>query len=104
MFRRPQIAMIMAMRFASHVVLDVIQHEPDIRLVPWLAHPTLGLNLAGNPWADFAVETPLSLACWAYYRGGIRLLIVLVLFNVSNLPLMLAGEGAATVHGRTSPS
>jgi hypothetical protein len=94
--RRPQIATVFGWVFASHIVLDVIQHEPNIRIVPWLAHPALGLNLQVSPWLDFAVETAFSLGCWAYYRGGRKLLAALLALNVSNLPLMLAGEGGAS--------
>jgi hypothetical protein len=96
LFRRPQLAAIFGWIAASHVVLDVIQHEPNIRLVPWLAHPVLGLNLQANPWLDFAVETTFGVACWAYYRGSGKLLAAILALNVLNLPLMLAGEGGAS--------
>jgi hypothetical protein len=95
-FRRPQLAAISGWIAASHIVLDVLQHEPNIRLVPWLAHPVLGLNLQANPWLDFAVETAFSVACWAYYRGSRKLLAAILALNVLNLPLMLAGEGGAS--------
>jgi len=95
-FRRPQLAAIFGWIAASHIVLDVIQHEPNIRLVPWLTHPVLGLNLQADPWLDFAVETAFSAACWAYYRGTRRLLAAILALNVLNLPLMLAGEGGAS--------
>lgn len=93
---RPQIAAVFGWVTASHVVLDVIQHEPNIRIAPWLAHPTIGLNLQASPWLDFAVETALSIGCWAYYRGGRKLLAAILALNVANLPLMLAGEGGAS--------
>lgn len=95
-FQRPQLAAIFGWVAASHIVLDVIQHEPNIRLLPWLGHPVLGLNLQANPWLDFAVETAFSVACWAYYRGSRKLLAVILALNVLNLPLMLAGEGGAS--------
>ena len=95
-FRRPEIATVFGLVFASHVVLDVVQHEPDMRLVPWLAHPALGLNLTSRPLLDFVVETAFSVACWAYYRGSSRLLAGLLALNVLNLPMMLAGEGGAS--------
>ncbi|MGZ4550394.1 MAG: hypothetical protein ACXVF0_12885 [Blastococcus sp.] len=95
-FRRPQIAAVFGWVAASHIVLDVIQHEPNIRLVPWLAHPVLGLNLQANPWLDFAIETALCIGCWAHYRGSRKLLVAILALNVLNLPLMLAGEGGAS--------
>lgn len=95
-FHKPQIAAVFGWVAASHIVLDVIQHEPNIRLVPWLAHPVLGLNLQANPWLDCAIETALCIGCWAYYRGSRKLLIAILVLNVLNLPLMLAGEGGAS--------
>jgi hypothetical protein len=96
LFGRQQIATVFGLVFASHVVLDVIQHESNIRLVPWLAHPAIGLNLTVHPLLDFAVETAFSVACWAYYRGTRTLLIAILALNLTNLPLMLAGDGAAS--------
>ena len=93
---RPQIAAVFGWVTASHVVLDVIQHEPNIRIAPWLAHPTIGLNLQASPWLDFAVETAFSVGCSAFFRGGRKLLAAIVASNVGNLPLMLAGEGGAS--------
>jgi len=95
-FRRPQLAAVFGWVAASHIVLDVIQHEPNIRLVPWLAHPVLGLNLQASPWLDLAVETAFCVGCWAYYRGSRKLLAAILVLNVLNLPLMLAGEGSAS--------
>jgi hypothetical protein len=94
--RRPEIATVFGWVTASHIALDVVQHEPNIRLVPWLAQPVLGLNLQASPWLDFPIETAFSVACWAYYRGTWKLLVAIVALNVANLPLMLAGEGAAS--------
>jgi hypothetical protein len=95
-FGRPQLAAVFGWVGASHIVLDLIQHEPNIRLVPWLAHPTLGLNLQASPWLDFAVETAFCVGCWAFYRGSRKLLAAILLLNVLNLPLMLGGEGGAS--------
>jgi hypothetical protein len=95
-FKRRDVATVFGLVFASHIVLDVIQHEPNIRLVPWLPDPTIGLNLTALPWLDFAVETALCVACWWYYRGSRKLLIGLLALNIANLPLMLGGEGAAS--------
>jgi hypothetical protein len=94
-FRRPQIAAVFGWVAASHIVLDVIQHASNIRLAPWLAHPLLGFNLQANPWLDFAIETALFVGCWACYRGGRKLLAAIVVLNLLNLPLMVAGEGGA---------
>lgn len=95
LFRRPEIATIFGLVFASHVVLDVLHHEPNMRVLPWLDHPALGLNLTSHPWLDFLVETSFCVGCWAYYRGGKGLLAGILTLNVLNLPLMLGGEGGA---------
>jgi hypothetical protein len=96
LFSRRDVAAVFGLVLASHIVLDVIQHEPNIRIVPWLAHPTLGLDLTAHPLLDFAAETGFSLACWAYYRGGRKLLAGILTLNVANLPMMIAGEGGAS--------
>ena len=93
--RRPEIATVLGIVFASHIVLDLIQHEPDIRVVPWLARPALGLDVSADPWLDLAVETALSVACWAYFRGTWQLLTGILVLNLSNLPLMLGQRAAA---------
>lgn len=98
--RRPDIAAIFGLVVASHVVLDVVHHEPNVRVVPWLEHPALGLNLTSHPLLDFAVETAFGVACWAYYRGSLKLLAGILALNVLNLPLMLAGEGGAAPMAR----
>jgi hypothetical protein len=94
--RRPQLAAVFGWVSASHIVLDLIQHEPDIRLLPWMPHPLLGLNLQATPWLDFAVETAFCVGCWAFYRGSRKLLAAILLLNVLNLPLMLGGNGGAS--------
>lgn len=96
LWHRADLASVFGWVFASHIVLDVIQHEPNIRLVPWSAHPTVGMNLQASPWLDLALETALCIACWAYHRGSRRLLIGLVVLNLANVPLMLGGQGNAT--------
>jgi len=94
--RRPHLAAVFGWVGASHIVLDLIQHEPNIRLLPWLPHPLLGLNLQSNPWLDFAVETAFCLGCWIFYRGSRKLLAAILVLNILNLPLMLGGEGGAS--------
>lgn len=96
---RPEVATVFGAVFASHIVLDVVQHEPDIRVVPWLPRPALGLSLSAHPWLDFAVETALCVACWAYFRGTWQLLTGILVLNLTNLPLMLGQRAAAPLAG-----
>lgn len=95
LLHRPAIATVLGLTFASHIVLDLIQHEPNIQIAPGITHPLLGLDLGAHPLIDLAVETALCLACWVYYRGSIRLLVALLALNLANLPFMLAGDGGS---------
>ena len=58
-FRRNDVATIFGWVFASHIVLDFIQHEPNLQIAPGIATPTFGLNLQSIPWLDFAIELAL---------------------------------------------
>jgi hypothetical protein len=95
-FRRPNLAAVFGWVGASHNLLDVIHHEPNIRLAPWLPHPVLGLNLQASPGLDCAVETAFCIGCWAFYRGSRKLLVAILVLNVLNLPLMFIGAGGAS--------
>jgi hypothetical protein len=77
-------------------VLDIIQHEPNICLTWFLAHPTLGFNLGSIPLLDFIVETAYTVYCWWYFGGSKKLLAALIALSLTNLPLMFSGEGSAT--------
>ena len=46
----------LALAMASHIVYDLIQHEPDIQLALGIDQPRLGLDLAGIPALDFLVD------------------------------------------------
>ncbi|MBC8115403.1 MAG: hypothetical protein H7062_13550 [Candidatus Saccharimonas sp.] len=78
----------------SHIVLDIIHHEPNITLLPLVWGPRLGLNLQGIPLADFIVELLFCVACWKIFGGSRGLLIGIVVFNVLNIPVMFPRPGA----------
>ena len=82
------LATAIAIGVLSHVVLDIVHHEPDIYLLPAAIGPRLGMNLAGVPALDFLVELLFGVACWWMFRGGLALLVTIVLLNVMDLPLM----------------
>jgi hypothetical protein len=96
-FGRPRLALAVALAMGSHIVYDVIQHEPDIQLAPGLDQPRVGLDLAAVSALDFAVELILSLGCWWYFRGGWWLLGAVVALNVMNLPMMFADGSASSL-------
>ena len=78
----------------SHIVLDIIQHEPNITLLPLEWGPRLGLNLQAFPLADFLVELAFCVGCWKVFGGSRQLLIGIVILNLLfNLPIMFPAGG-----------
>jgi hypothetical protein len=92
--KQPRLGLALAIGIVSHVVLDIIHHEPDIRLLPMAWGPKLGFNLIAIPPADLAVELFYGIACWAIYRGRVGLLVGIVVFNLLNIPLMFPQPGS----------
>src|SRR5207253_1336278 len=84
----------------SHIVLDIIQHEPDIALLPVAFGPRLGLNLRGWPALNFLVELLYGAGCWWVFGGPIGLLVAIIIFNVANLPTMFPRPGTGEILGR----
>lgn len=93
------LATALAVGVMSHVVLDIIHHEPNIMLLPAAVGPRLGLNLQGVPALDFVVELLYCVACWWIFRGTIGLLVGIVLLNLMNLPLMSPRPGTGAMLG-----
>jgi hypothetical protein len=92
--RRTKVGTAIALGILSHIVLDIVHHEPNIALLPMQSGPRFGLNLQGYPVLDFLVELAFCIVCWAYFRGTRGLLIGLVIFNLLNIPLMFPPQGA----------
>jgi hypothetical protein len=86
--RRTTVGAAIGLGIISHVLLDVIHHEPNIALLPMAWGPRFGLNLQGYPILDFMVEVAFCVACWKVFDGSRGLLIGIVVFNLLNLPLM----------------
>ncbi len=93
---RSKVGMAIALGIFSHIVLDIIQHEPNITLLPMIWGPRLGLNLQGYPLLDFTVELAFCVACWKVFGGSRGLLIGIVIFNLINIPLMFPRPGSLT--------
>ena len=91
---RPRLGFALGLGVVSHVLLDVIQHEPNIRLLPFTWGPRLGLNLQAIPLANLLVELAYGVACWWIFRGKVGLLAAIVIFNVLNIPLMFPQPGS----------
>jgi hypothetical protein len=91
--RRTAVGTAVALGVLSHVVLDIIQHEPNIALLPMAWGPRIGFNLQAIPLLDFIVELLFCIGCWKVFGGTRGLLIGIVLFNLINLPLMFPPHG-----------
>jgi hypothetical protein len=83
----------------SHVVLDLIQHDPNIAFLPMAWGPRFGLGLASYPAVDFIVELAFCVGCWKVFGGSKGLLIGIVIFNLLNLPLMFSTVGVGGAVG-----
>ena len=86
--RRSNLGAAIGLGIFSHIVLDIIHHEPNITLLPMQWGPRLGMNLQGYPSLDFLVELAFCIVCWAIFRGRRALLVTIIVFNLINIPLM----------------
>ncbi|MDV7697852.1 hypothetical protein N6B72_13060 [Chryseobacterium soli] len=90
-YKNRKLAIAIAIGVLSHIVIDMIFHEKDIQLSPFSATPVWGLGILDYPWLNFALEFLYGLFCWWYFKGSKALLAVIVIFNITDLPLMLGG-------------
>jgi hypothetical protein len=106
--RRAYVGVAIGLGIFSHIILDIIHHEPNITLLPLAWGPRLGLNLQAFPIVDFLVELAYCVVCWKIFGGSRALLIGIVALNVIfNLPLMFPSHGALafiTAHPFTLPT
>jgi hypothetical protein len=86
--RQRRIAAAVAVAVFSHIVLDILQHQPDILLAPVLAGPRLGTGLLDHPWLDLVIEIVVCVGCARLAGGGAPLYVGMVLLNIANLPTM----------------
>jgi hypothetical protein len=94
---QPALAVALVLGVASHVVLDLVHHEPDIALLPLAAGPRFGLGLATWPIVDLVVELLYGTMCWYVFGGGKGLLVAIVGFNLMNIPLMFPRPGTGAM-------
>lgn len=88
---RPRLGAAVGLGMASHLVLDLVTHDGDIALAPFIAGREYGTFLyAQAPTIAFLLELGYGVLCWWIYRGGTALLAVIVGFNLANLPLFFA--------------
>lgn len=92
-----QLALPFALGVLSHVILDVLFHEKDIQLSPFSESPAWGFGIIAHPLLNFALEFLYGVLCWWYYGGSKRLLSVIIVFNILDLPVMLASGDALNI-------
>jgi hypothetical protein len=90
------LALLFAIGVISHVLIDLVFHEKDIQLSPFSATPVWGLGIIDHPIINFILESAYGIFCWWYFKGNKSLLIVIIIFNVLDLPIMLAHGKALT--------
>ena len=96
-FKNKRLALVFAIGILSHVVIDMIFHEKDIRLSPFSNTPAWGLGIINYPILNFMLEFAYGIFCWWYFKGSRSLLITIIIFNVLDLPVMLASGTALTI-------
>jgi hypothetical protein len=84
LFRRPTVALAVAIGILSHIILDVVTHSQDIAVVPFVWESKIGLGLYELPLLAFFVETAYGVFCWWYFGGGKALLATILIFNLAN--------------------
>jgi hypothetical protein len=89
-YKNRKLAIAFSIGVLSHLVIDMMFHEKDIRLSPFSATPVWGLGIINYPILNFALELLYGIFCWWYFKGSKVLLIVIVVFNIIDLPVMLA--------------
>ena len=86
--RRGDLSVAIGLGIASHLVLDLLTHAPDMALAPGVPSPRLGLGLYSTAsWAAFLIELGYGVLCWRIYRGSRALLATIVLFNLANVSM-----------------
>ncbi len=83
-FNKPKIAIATALAITSHLLLDLISHNQDIALAPFVNMEKFGFGLYTVPLLAFVVETLYGLFCWWIYQGDKLLLATIVGFNLAN--------------------
>jgi hypothetical protein len=85
---RPDVGAAVGLGIASHLILDLITHDRDIPVAPFIKGPKFGLGLyARLPVPAFFVEIGYGLVCWSIYGGSWLLLATIVFFNLANLSM-----------------
>jgi hypothetical protein len=82
--KKPTLAIAVSIGIASHLLLDLLTHNQDIAIAPFLDQDKIGLGLYAVPLLAFLVEILYGIACWWIYGGSKWLLLVILVFNLAN--------------------
>lgn len=81
-------AFVISIAVASHIILDLLVHAKDIPLSFISADTKFGTQLYNLfPYIAFTVEFAYGIFCWFYYKGSMKLLYVIVGFNLANFTI-----------------
>jgi membrane-bound metal-dependent hydrolase YbcI (DUF457 family) len=86
--RRRAVAAAAAAGIASHLLLDLVTHQHDIVLVPFLGSVYLGLGLSAMPPLAIALASAYGVLCWLVFGGGKALLAAIVFLNLASLSFL----------------
>jgi hypothetical protein len=85
-FKNRPLGIAVGLGILSHILLDLLMHEPDIRLFPFASTPAFGLNIQNIPILAIFVETGWGVFCWWYFKGNKRLFAAILILNLMNVP------------------
>lgn len=101
LFKKPVIAWAVALGIVSHIILDLVTHNFDIAIAPFIDAPKLGTGLYSIPFAGLIIETAYGVGCWWYYQGNKTLLSIIFIFNLANITMftsLLSGPESLMAH------
>lgn len=81
-------AIVIALAILSHIMLDLLVHAKDIPLSFVSTDTKFGTQLYNLfPYLAFIFEFLYGIVCWFYYKGSLKLLYVIVGFNLANFTI-----------------
>lgn len=87
-FKQNVLAIAISAGIISHIILDLLMHEPDIALVPFISDISFGLNIQSIPLLTIIIETAYGVFCWWHFKGTKSLLATIIILNLINIPFI----------------
>ncbi|TAK80530.1 MAG: hypothetical protein EPO20_27415 [Betaproteobacteria bacterium] len=102
--RRHAVGAAVSVAVMSHVALDLFDQAQGAALAPFAQSAALfGPALDGLAWQDFAVQAAYGVLCWRVFRGTMRLLVVILAFNLAGLFFAPHLDGPEGLWAHASP-